>query len=229
MRVLGVVILFSAWVPFVSAQEAFPPPVATPATAPAIPGAMTAPGAISAGVAVDPNHKLGAGDQVTFSILEDKEAPEIKRVSDAGELDVPPIGRVRVTGKTCDDVAAEIKKKLEGVYYYKATVRLDIDYVGRTAFADIGKVYLSGSVKAPGEQQLLPGDKVMVSAMILKAGGFTQFSNKKRVKITRKGPDGKQQSFERDIGSVLEKGNIDQDMEVQDGDYIFVPQRLITM
>jgi protein involved in polysaccharide export with SLBB domain len=218
------ILLLLAWAPLVFSQETLVPnqPGAVPAAS-AVPVAPPA-------VAVDPNHELGAGDQVTFAIIEDKEAPVVKRVSDSGELDVPPIGRVAVAGKTCDEAAADIKKKLEAQYYYKATVRLDLDVVGRTATAAAyGKVYLSGAIKAPGEQPLLPGEKSVVSAMILKAGGFTQFANKGKVKITRKGKDGKQQTFVRDIGAVLEKGKLDQDLEVKDGDYIFVPQRLISI
>src|SRR5579864_1859911 len=80
-------------------------------------------------VPVDRDTVLNPGDQVTIEIVEDRDAPILKRVTDTGELDFPYIGRVRVTGKSCAQVIAEAKRQLESKYYYHATVRLGIDQV----------------------------------------------------------------------------------------------------
>src|SRR5688572_2890962 len=45
---------------------------------------------------VDPDKKLSAGDQVTVEIVEDREGGFPRVVTATGELDVPPLGRVKV-------------------------------------------------------------------------------------------------------------------------------------
>ena len=175
---------------------------------------------------MDSSRSLGVGDQVTFEIVEDKEAPIAKRITDTGELDVPYIGRVHASGKTCEQLASEIKRRLEGDYYFKATVKLGIDLVN-TRPAAIGKVFVTGQVRAPGPQDLVPGEKTTVSAVIMKAGGCTQFGDSRKVKVTRKAKGGGTDSFMVDIKSVIEKGELDQDRDVREGDYVYVPQKLI--
>ena len=172
---------------------------------------------------------MGVGDQVTFEIVEDKAAPISKRITDTGELDVPYIGRVRASGKTCEQVAGEIKRRLEADYYYKATVKLGIDLVNVKPSAPvmIGKVFVSGQVRAPGPQDLMPGEKATVSAVIMKAGGCTQFGDSRKVKVTRKVKGGGTDTFVVDVKAVIEKGELDQDREVHEGDYVYVPQKLI--
>src|SRR3954452_13550027 len=49
---------------------------------------------------LDPDKKLCAGDQVTLEIVEDRDGGLARVVTATGELDVPPLGRVRVAGKT---------------------------------------------------------------------------------------------------------------------------------
>lgn len=172
----------------------------------------------------DRDKQLSVGDQVTFAIAEDKEPPALKRVTDTGDLDVPYVGRVHVAGKTCATAAREIKKLLDAEYYYNATVKLGIDQVNRAAA--MGKIYVSGLVKSPGAQEFYTGEKMSVSAVILKAGGFAQYADTKGVKVVRKARDGRTDSFVVDMKAVLERGKMDQDVEVFDGDYVIVPQRL---
>lgn len=176
-------------------------------------------------VVADPSTPLGIGDTVTFSIAEDRDLPVKLRVTDSGELDIPYAGRIRALGKTTDNVAAEAKRVLEARYYYRATVKLGVDQraIGRS----LGKVYLTGLVRTPGPQDLFPGEKLTVSAAIVKAGGFAQFADTGHVMVTRKKSSGQSESFNVDVGAVLKKGKANKDVEVLDGDFIYVPQKVI--
>jgi protein involved in polysaccharide export with SLBB domain len=174
-------------------------------------------------VNADPSRLLSRGDQVTFAIVEDKDPPVMLRVTDTGELEIPGVGlRVKVTGKTGAQAAAEIKRQLEADYYYSATVRLGLDTVNRAA--SIGRVYVSGLVRQPGPQPFYSDEKITVSSAILRAGGFAQFADTRKVKVTRK-TGGGSQSYTIDLKAVLEQGQIDKDMVLHDGDYVNVPQR----
>ena len=74
---------------------------------------------------VDPDRKLQPGDQVSILIVEDNEpAPMQKAVSAAGDLDISPLGSVKVAGMTVAQASSAIRRFLEGDYYYNATVRL---------------------------------------------------------------------------------------------------------
>lgn len=177
--------------------------------------------------AADPSTPLGVGDIVTFAIMEDRDLPAKLRVTDSGELDVPYAGRIRAIGKTCDSVAVEAKRLLEARYYYKATVKLGIDQ--RAMTHSLGKVYLTGLVRTPGPQDLYPGEKLTVSAAIVKAGGFAQFADTGHVKVTRKKKDGSIENHNIDVGAVLKHGRLEKDLEVQDGDFIYVPQKVVNI
>lgn len=175
----------------------------------------------------DRDKVLGPGDVVSLEILEDKAAPVSKRITDTGDLDVPYIGRVHVAGKSCSEAVTQITKLLEADYYYKATVKLGIDQINPSK-GMAGKIYLSGQVKVPGPQDIFPGENLTVSGAIVKGGGATQFGDTRKVKLTRKDKSGASKTYIIDVKSVLEGGKMENDMQLQEGDYIFVPQRLFT-
>lgn len=192
------------------------------------PGYVPAQDAGSLG-APDPTKPLGRGDIVTFSIAQDREPPQVMRVTDTGELDFsvfPKIGRISVVGRTCAQVAAELKTKLEADYYNAADVTLGINQVNHSDSR--GRVYLTGNVRAPGPQELPANERTMVSTAIIRAGGFDKFADQSHVKVTRKDKlTGKIISFPVDVYAIIEKGRQDKDVELLDGDYINVPQKLI--
>ena len=180
--------------------------------------------------APDPTKPLGRGDVVTFSIIQDREPPQVMRVTDTGELDFsafPKIGRVSVVGRTCAQVAAEVKHKLEADYYNVADVSLGINQVNHSDSR--GRVYVTGNVRAPGPQELPSNERTMVSTVIIRAGGFDKFADGHRVRVTRKGKDGKSISFTVDVQAIIDKGRQDLDKEVEDSDYINIPQKLFNI
>jgi protein involved in polysaccharide export with SLBB domain len=178
--------------------------------------------------APDPTKPLGRGDIVTFSIAQDREQPQIMRVTDTGELDFsffPKIGRISVVGRNCAEVAAELKRKLEADYYNVADVTLGINQVNH--LDSRGKVYITGNVRIPGPQDLPSSERTMVSTAIIRAGGFDKFANGHKVQVTRKDKNGNPERFTVDVKLIIERGRLDKDMELQDGDYINVPQNVV--
>jgi protein involved in polysaccharide export with SLBB domain len=61
----------------------------------------------------------------------------------------------------------------------------------------------------------------------LRAGGFSDFANKKKVRLVRTKPDGTRQTFELNMENILERGKIEEDVTLQPDDFIIVPARLI--
>jgi protein involved in polysaccharide export with SLBB domain len=141
-------------------------------------------------------------------------------VNDNGELEVPYIGLVLAAGKTCREVAYSIKAALEKEYYYHATVILAIDKVSEKAR---GRVYVYGAFKDQGPQESPSDETYTASKAVIRAGGFGDFADKRKVKVTRKyGRD-----FVVDLKRVIEQGHTEKDVVLEPDDQIYVPQRLV--
>jgi polysaccharide export outer membrane protein len=172
--------------------------------------------------ALDDKKKLGANDFVSFRVVEDRDDESQRlRVNDNGELEVPYIGPVPARGKTCKQLARDIKAALEKEYYYHATVILALDRVSEKSR---GRVYVYGSVKAQGPQEVPPDETYTVSKAVIRAGGFGDFANKRKVKVTHNGKE-----YTVDLKRIIEEGHSDEDMALNPDDQIYVPQRLINM
>jgi protein involved in polysaccharide export with SLBB domain len=65
-----------------------------------------------------------------------------------------------------------------------------------------------------------------VSKAILAAGGFSDFSDKKNVRLIRKSGSGTQ-TFVVNVVEIWEKGKLDKDLVVQPEDLVVVPARLV--
>jgi len=70
------------------------------------------------------------------------------------------------------------------------------------------------------------GDGLTVSKAILNAGGFSDFSDKKHVRLIRKTAEG-QQTHIVNVADVWEKSRIEEDLAVHPDDTIVVPARLL--
>ena len=173
---------------------------------------------------LDDQYKLAIGDHVSFRIIEDEEDPKDLLVTDTGEIEVPYLGRYPVVGKTCKELAAELKVRLEEKYYYQATVMIFVD-----AKLTPGLVYLVGPVRTPGPLELPRDETLTLSKAILRAGGFADLADEKHVRVTRegKGGAGDHQIFVVDVYKILNQGERDKDMVLEPGDLVYIPERLL--
>ena len=177
------------------------------------------------GYVPDDKYKLRVGDKVSLQILEDRDLPKSLVVADSGELDVPYVGRVAAADKTCKQLADELKAQLEKEYYYRATVIIALDVANRF----LGRVYVWGQVRNQGPIDIAVNENLTAGKAILRAGGFADFANKKKVKVVRAADatgTGKQ-NFELNMVDILEKGKTEKDVVLQPDDFVIVPSRLI--
>jgi len=182
------------------------------------------PGALKTYVA-DDTYKLRPGDRVSFQILEDREPSKSLQVADSGELDVPYLGRVAAADKTCKQLAAELKQQLEKEYYYRATIILGLDAANKL----LGRIYVWGQVRNQGPIDIAINENLTAGKAVLRAGGFADFANKKKVKLIRNDTDDRsgKQIVELNMVAILEEGAIERDIVLRPDDLIVVPSRLI--
>lgn len=197
--------------------------VSDPASERSIRLAMRTKASAEALAKLDDRQKLAIGDQVSFKIAEDRE--ELKRlvVSDTGEVEIPYIGRHKVTEKTCVQAALEIKGRLEKEFYYCATPVLSVETLTKTR----GKVLVSGMVLKADSVDIPVDEGLTVTKAIFKAGGFQEpFANKKEVSLTRKLPDGSKTNMIINVQEILEKGKSEKDIPLQPDDMIYVRRKI---
>jgi polysaccharide biosynthesis/export protein len=172
---------------------------------------------------LDNKRPLQVGDRLSMRVVEDRRDPFALFVTDSGEAEVPLIGRVPAKGKTCKQLAFAIKAQLEREYYYKATVIVGLDF---ETLKSPGKVYVTGQIRNQGPLDIPPGEAFTVSRAIIRAGGFADFANKRRVKLVRKDGE-KARTIIVDVQAVINKGLTDKDPIVEPDDMIVVPERLV--
>jgi len=241
-----------------------PPPLAPPSdqSAPAAPSSVpapdagdsgnrkpsdapgnTAPAVTAAGLssmsALDDKTTLGVGDTISFRVIEDRDAPVSRVVTDTGEIDFPYIGRVKVEGKTCHQVAIEVKKLLEVDYYKQATVIVGLDLIlGQDKSKAKEMAWVVGQVRQVGPVELTKVQPVTVSQAIMRAGGFGEFADQRKVKLVHRTSQlgsgegqpanlSKAKDFQLiDVKSVFD-GKSTSDPVLVDGDYIIVPKQFV--
>jgi len=170
---------------------------------------------------LDDKKRLGPNDYVSFRVVEDRDnESQHLRVNDNGELEVPYVGLVPASGRTCRELAYSVKGLLEREYYYHATVILAVDRVSEKSR---GKIYVYGNVKGQGPQEIPADETYTVSKAIIRAGGFGDFADKKKIKLSRKNG----QTVIVNLKRVIEEGHTEEDVVVQPDDQIYVPQRLV--
>ena len=175
---------------------------------------------------INPDHKLGPRDALSYSVAEDRDDKVYQLlVTDSGEVELP-LGsrRVKAAGKTTSQLTAEIKSVLESEYYKPghATVRLGLTNVAPNASK--GRVFLTGELVGHGAVDLPADGQLTVVQAILQTGGFTPDSNLKEVYILRKGAP--KDGINVNAKAVL-NGDGDKDVVLQPGDTIKVKKKLI--
>jgi polysaccharide export outer membrane protein len=173
---------------------------------------------------LDDKYKLMPGDIVSFFIKEDRTNAVALLVAESAELDIPYIGRLTVSGKTCKQLAEEVKGLLEKDYYHRATVIIGLNQRSKV----LGSVYVFGPVRQPGQVLIPSGETFTAGKAIVRAQGFMDFADKKNVKVVRKTPAGTT-TFKVNMVNVLEKGKTEEDITLEPEDFVIVPQRAFNL
>jgi polysaccharide export outer membrane protein len=115
---------------------------------------------------VTPNAPVGPGDLLEISLFGTPDFHQETRVTTTGDLALPLIGSIHVTGLTPEAVATAIRKKLiEGDFYKDPQVSVLVkDYVA-------AGIYVLGEVQRPGFYSILKANTLLQAVAL--AGGTT--------------------------------------------------------
>ena len=137
---------------------------------------------------------------------------QIRTVDENGMLEFPMIGKVMCAGKTRQELADEIAKKIiDGKFVSDALVNIQ--------FADL-KIFVLGEVFRPGQFDITR-DKVTVLEALAMAGDMTIYGNRANVAVIRHSADGK--SYEVHELNFLEGNQMSSPaFYLQQGDVVYV-------
>jgi len=161
--------------------------------------------------------RLSAGDQVSIRILEDRD-PEFRTViSDKGEVEVNGLGRVYVAGKTLSEAEEAIAIHLKEHYYRQATVKLGA--IRMISCPRAFKLVVRGKVERPGPQYFTTSRPLKLSEAVAVARSALN-SDLRKVRLTRGSS-----ITDHNVEAIIKEGRKDMDVELQDGDQVFVPEQ----
>lgn len=161
---------------------------------------------------------IGVGDEVSISVFGQRELDRKVRVEPTGEIYYPLIGYVNIEGMTSKELRGFLTEKISK-YYVDPEVGISI--VGVRS----NKIFVLGSVTAPGVYPL--EYPLTVFEVVLRAGGFNERSKKSSILLIRGGEE-EGEVFKLDLEKVYKKGDKRDDMYVQGGDIIYVPDSFLT-
>lgn len=174
---------------------------------------------------------IAPGEKLTITVVEQEDLDGVYAISSEGTLAFPLIDeRLFVAGSTYEELALMLKERLEEKYFYVATVSVtpstEKDVEEAAVEVNPGVVYVYGMVGSPGVVKIPEDETLTVGKVIIRSGGFKEFSNKKKVKLIRKSneSDGAQVTI-LNLVNIIDRGKLEEDVEVQDGDIIVVPEK----
>lgn len=186
-------------------------PVAPAGAAPAAP--------TPAAQKVDPNeYVIGPGDTLQIYVWRNPDLTATIPVRPDGKISTPLNEDMVAVGKTPSQLARDIEKVLSE-YVRTPTVNVIVTQpLGASS-----QVQIIGQVTKPGSLPYRAGMKVLDA--VLAVGGLTNFASGNRAKLVRK-TNGKEQQIRVKLEALVNKGDMSQNLELQPGDVLVVPESL---
>jgi len=163
-------------------------------------------------------YTIQVGDVLDVTFFKTESMNQQVTVGPDGEIYLPLVGRVRVVGRTVDDVTKEIT---EG---YRREMIDPLITVSVAEFSGL-EIYVSGEVQTPGIQPYR-GGLTLVQA-ISAAGGFNRRARRQEVLLIRPGPDNQPVGTIVDVKAIQRKGQLSNDIPLAPLDIIYVHHKKI--
>jgi polysaccharide export outer membrane protein len=178
------------------------------------------------------NYRIKPGDTISIEVLEDASLNRNLLVLPDGTVNFPFAGPISVGGRTAGDVQNTVRSAIASNFAAPPTVFVTVSSVFAPApsFGDSGlgadaiDVYFIGEIASPGLRPMERGTTFLQA--VAQSGGFTRFAATKRVQLRRfDKSSGKQSIYTMNFKALGDGGNLSNDIVLQDGDVILVPER----
>jgi polysaccharide export outer membrane protein len=160
---------------------------------------------------------IGSLDVLEIKVWQDANLSGIFDVGPDGMISMPLIGQIKADGMTQADLTRTIRGRLAGTVFECAPeVNVQVLKVNSKRYSMLGGILKQGEFP-------LVADMTVMDAFA-NCGGFKDFANKKKVYILRKDASGLVKKIPFNYNDVSRGRNMEQDIKLQNGDKIFVPE-----
>lgn len=168
---------------------------------------------------VDPNqYVIGPGDTLQVFVWRNPELTATVPVRPDGKISTPLVEDMVAVGKTPSQLARDVEKVLSE-YVRSPTVNIIVNQ----PMGAYSQIQVIGQVTKPGSLPYRAGMKVLDA--VLDVGGLTQFASGNRAKIERL-EGGHRREIRVKLDSLVNKGDMSQNLPLQPGDVLVVPESI---
>jgi polysaccharide biosynthesis/export protein len=165
---------------------------------------------------VSPDYRIGPGDTLHVFVFENDQLSVTIPVRPDGKISTPLVEDMVAVGKTPSQLARDVETALSK--YVKSP---KVNVVVVTALSVYSEVKVIGQVKEP---QALPFHEGMtVLDALLSCKGLSQFAAGNRARVVRK-VNGRDQELKVKLDSLVNSGDLSQNIVLQPGDVLVVPE-----
>ena len=189
------------------------PPV-VPVAAPATPD-----NAKASGIVPNDQYVIGSGDQLSVFVYRNPDLSEPGvSVRPDGRISVPLIEDIMASGKTPTQLARDIEERLKKYVQDPNVTVIVRSFVGP----------FDRQIKVIGEAtdpSAIPyRDHMTLLDVMIATKGLTKYAAGNRAEIIRREPGGKEATIRVHLNDLIKDGDISQNVEMQPGDTLIIPQ-----
>ena len=159
-------------------------------------------------------------DLVKVIVFQEPDMERELRVSQDHTIVMPLIGVVDVRNRTVREAELLIEDLYRRDYLVNPQVNLTVvEYAQRT-------VNVFGAVNTPGAVAIPPERDFTLLDAVARSGGFSRLASRSKVSLTRTRPNGQTENFLINCDQLV-SGDSANRWLLQDGDVVFVPERML--
>jgi protein involved in polysaccharide export with SLBB domain len=168
-------------------------------------------------------YRMFSRDLIRLAVQGEPELTVDRRIDGLGEIYVPLLGHVKISGLTPAEAQTEIAKRYvkEEIFIRPEVILAVIEYSPKEIMV-LGQVGKQGKLVLPPEAVNMP-----IVEAITSSGGFTRIAKGDAVRVTRKDERGVEQAVTVNVEKMIDgrAGSIEA-FFLQPGDVVFVPERV---
>jgi polysaccharide biosynthesis/export protein len=180
-------------------------------------GATTAPSLPrpvgTSGTSASSDYKLATGDKLRIEVYKDAQLSQSLQIRPDGKITLPLVGDVAAAGRTSVELRDAISASLHDYITNPVVTVILVEATPQV-------VFVTGEVNKPGPVPLVNG-RISVLQALAVAGGFTDFANKKDIRVLRKGTSG-MQTLRFNYKDALDEEKMREPLALQAGDTVIV-------
>jgi polysaccharide export outer membrane protein len=167
----------------------------------------------TSGTSTANDYRLAAGDKLRIEVYKDNQLSQSLQIRPDGKITLPLVGDVAAAGRTSVELRDAIGAALDAYITNPVVTVIVVEAVPQV-------VFVTGEVNKPGPVPLVNGRISVIQALAV-AGGFTDFANKKDIRILRKGSAG-MQTLKFNYKEALDGDTMREPPALQAGDTVIV-------